>query len=147
MTITNRALTITPGFGTALQNDTLFLSANQALAAASTTTITTSTLVPTVTRGYIKLKISQAATANPTVTTIVVTGTDGTVFSVLYHYSTAGGLTLNTNGNGVLAGPYGQIEFLVPFISDQNINSISAAVTLTGATATAKLDLELATIS
>jgi hypothetical protein len=121
MAIVNTVARILPGFGSPL----VALKANAALTATATTTLAIS---PTITSGWIRVKLSGPNAATTTI--LQVTVTDGTT---TVEFSPT---TITTAGNSV--------DILIPFCLDISINSVSVIATLGGATHTGTLDFEVA---
>jgi len=136
MSFTNRLYSIVPSFGVPLLSDTNYLNANVALSGASqqTTTIpNTSTFAPTITRGYIRVKIYNGTGTAPTLTDLVVTVTDGTTTVYIYvaHPNTA--FPLSTTS---------WFDVTIPFCVDINVNTVTVKTTL-GVPGGATMDLEV----
>lgn len=158
MSFVNRLPTVVPGFGSPLQNDVLFLTQNVSIAAAGPTTFSLTGLTPTISRGYIRVKIYGAAGTTPTIVLVDVVVTDGTTFVIVGRINPATAIPLSTtaaagspytNGGTLAAGlaTPGGIDFLFPFLVDINVNQVSVDITLGGTTPTGKLDLEVSGVS
>lgn len=104
MPFLNRLWAILPSFGSPIQNDSLFLKNNNALGAATTTTVTLSSLAPTVSKGYVRVKIYDASTAAPTVTNVAVTLYDGTQYVLIGAFNPATGILLSIIPGGTVIG-------------------------------------------
>lgn len=105
MSFVNRLNSILPSMGTPVQNDVLFLSTGNAIATTGSPAIIqvgtqSSPLVPTISKGIVRVKCYQFVTTSATVTDIQVTMTDGTTFVLTGHYnpSTAALLGLSPGG-------------------------------------------------
>jgi len=158
MSFTNRLPTVVPGFGSPLQNDTLFLSQNVSIPSAGPATFSLTGLTPTISRGYIRVKIYGATGTTPSIVLVDVVVTDGTTFVIVGRINTATAIPLSTvaasgspytNGGTLAAGlaTPGGIDFIFPFLVDINCTQVSVDVTLSGTTPTAKLDLEASGVS
>ena len=154
MAFTNRLPTIVPSFGSPFQNDTLFLTAGVSLSTTGAVTNSLTGLTPTISRGYVRVKIYGAGGTSPTVVLLDIVLTDGTTFVVVFRYNPTTPLVMSTtaasgspytNGGSLSAGLVvpGGLDFLVPFLVDINVNQLSVDITLGGTTPTAKLDLEI----
>lgn len=155
MSFVNRVPTIVPGFGSPLQNDTLFLTQNVSLTAGPVNT-SLAGLTPTISRGYVRVKIYGAGGTTPAVSLMDVVIADGTTFVVLLHYSPAAALTMSTvaasgspytNGGSASPAVPGGMEWLIPFLIDINASQVTVNITMTGTSPTAKLDLEVSGVS
>ncbi len=78
MAFLNRLWAVLPSFGSPVQNDSLFLKQNNALAANTTTTVTLSSLAPSFSKGFVRVKIYDGSVAAATITSISVILSDGT---------------------------------------------------------------------
>ena len=156
MSFTNRLPSVVPGFGSPLQNDTLFLTSNVSVAVGPAS-YTLSGLTPTLSRGYIRAKVYGFAAGTPSLILLDVLVTDGTTFVELFRWNPATALVFSvvassgspyTNGGSLAAGLVvpGGADFLIPFIVDINVNQVSVDITL-GAGTSAKLDLEVSGVS
>jgi hypothetical protein len=155
MAFTNRLNLVVPGFGTPISNDTLFLSTGVALSTASSPVTTTITgFTPALKSYYVRVKIYGGATAAGTITGVGVVVSDGTTFVAVANVTpiaAVGGLLGIVAGpagdpytnTGVLGTSVGGLDFLFPVLTDLAITQMSVYVTMTGATATAKMDIEI----
>lgn len=153
MAFVNRIATILPGFGSPVQNDSLMLSAAVVFTLAnSPLTTTLSGITPTFSKGYIRVKAYGGASGPPIVTAIQVIVSDGTTFVAVGSYAPAAAAgTLGTGAvtgspytnAGVLGTSVGGLDITFPFCVDINCTQVSFITTMTGTTATGKLDLEL----
>jgi hypothetical protein len=158
MAFLNRLGLILPTFGTPESNDTLFLKTAQALSTTgSPVTILLSgfTAPYTLKDYYVRVKIYSGGTAAGTITGIAVIVSDGTTF-VLAGTTTpiaaAGGGLLGIVA-GVAGNPYvntgatganvGGIDIIYPILTDLAISQVQIYVTMSGATATALMDVEV----
>lgn len=130
MAFTNRVLLIVPGFGTPIQNDTLFLKAGTAIASGTVTTSLTG-LTPAIKQGWIRMKLSASSGAG-TVTSIVVTVTDGTTTENVW--------TETLVSNSSFQSP-NQVVRTIPFLSELAVTQVNV-ITVT-AVAGGTLDIEV----
>lgn len=111
MAFTSRLLTVTPGFGTSLQNDALQLK--QAIA-LSTTGAQTNTLsgILAFSKGYARVKIYGGGGTSPTLLNLQIVVSDGTTFVNVFFFSpvvaTAPALSVTPAGT-VIGGANGTI--------------------------------------
>ena len=95
MSWVNRLFSVVPGFGNPFVNDVLYQSVGTALTTSNTVTL--SGFAPTISKGYIRMKIYGAQTS-PTVTKLQATLSDGTQFVTVYYNSPGTALTLDCYG-------------------------------------------------
>jgi hypothetical protein len=149
MAWTQRLPKLVPGLGSPFQNDTLFQSVATALTGTSAQTTSLTGLTPTVSCGYVRVKIYGGGGTSPLVTVLSLFVTDGTTY-VLIGAPTGGGLTMSTTATtggtytngGSLTAP-GGLDYVVPFMVDISANQFSVITTMTGTSPTAKLDMEI----
>lgn len=109
MTFINRLTAIMPSFGTPVQNDSLFLKQTNALSGTSQQTVSLTGLTPTISKGYVRVKIYAAGGTSPTLLGLLIVLSDGTTFVNVYttipviasapaFSLTPGGTQLATNG-------------------------------------------------
>ena len=77
MTWVNRLSKIFPGFGVPVSNDTLFQSVGNSLSGTSQAAVALTSLSPTLSCGWIRVKIYQFGGTSPTLLSLVVNVTDG----------------------------------------------------------------------
>lgn len=155
MAFVNSVKTIVPSFGSPFANDTLFLATAVALSTTGSQTKTLSGLSPTVSRGYVRVKIYGAGGTTPAIVSVQVIVSDGTTFVLigLVNPTTAIALGLvavtgGAYGNaGILGTSVGGMDFLFPFIVDISCTQFSVITTLSGTTPTASMDVELSGVS
>lgn len=141
MTFLNRLYVIMPSFGSPIQQDSLFLKQNNALAAASVTTVTLSSIAPTFSKGYVRVKIYGASVAAPTVTLVQVIASDGTSFVSLGAYTAStllsivpGGTVIGASNGAITSGAAILTSVSAPFTPAQVGLPISVSTAGTGAT-------------
>lgn len=137
MAFTNRLALISPGFGSPLTNDSLFLSAGNTLTDGANT-ITLGSLAPTVRSGWFRVKCYNGTGTSPAVTAVVVTATDGTTTETIFTRNPAAATALSTTA---------WVDFIIPFLLDINATSFSFVITMTGTTEGGKADVEIAPCS
>lgn len=95
-----RLASIFPGFGTPVQNDTLFQSVANALSGTTQAQVALSGLTPAISAGKLRVKIYQFGGTSPTVLNLVMNATDGVEVVCIAEISpvvatvSGGGLTL-----------------------------------------------------
>jgi len=137
MTFTNRLEQIMPGWGQPVTLDTSFLAANTALSGtgqASTTLPSSGSWSPTISKGRGRIKIYSGTGTSPTLTDILVTGSDGTntVELFVFHPNTA--VTLSSTS---------LLDLLFNFMTDLNLTSITIKTTLGGTSPGATMDAQI----
>ena len=157
MTFINRLPTVVPGFGSPMQNDTLFLSQGVSISAAGPTNFALGTFVPAISRGYIRVKIYGAAGTTPALVLADVVVTDGTTYVVVARINPTTALPFSVTAaagspytNGGAIGPpvaAGGLDMIIPFLVDISCTTASVNITLSGTGPTAKLDLEASGVS
>lgn len=80
MAFLNRLYTVLPGFGSPIQNDTQLLKQNVALSTTGQQTNSLTSISPTFSRGYVRVKLFAAGGTSPTLLQLIVNVTDGTTF-------------------------------------------------------------------
>lgn len=159
MAFLNRLNLVVPDFGTPLSNDTLFLSqANSISTTGSPITVTLSgfTAPYTLKDYYVRVKIYGGATAAGTITNVAVLVGDGTNIVLVGNMvpsstAAAGGAVLSTTAStgspytnsGTLGTNISGLDVLFAILTDLAITQVSVIVTMTGSTATAKMDIEI----
>lgn len=155
MAFVTRLNLISPSFGTPISNDTLFLSAGNSISTSgSPNTVTITGFTPALRNYYVRVKIYGGATAAGTITGVGVVVSDGTTFVAVANITpiaAVGGLLGIVAGpagdpyvnTGVLGTSVGGLDFVIPVLTDLAVTQMSIYVTMTGATATAKLDIEI----
>lgn len=133
MAFVNRLGTVLPSFGTPQANDALFLLQGTALTAAGTKVITMAGLTPTVSRGYVRVKLSGLAAAQ-TVTNFFVQLTDGTTTVDIYW---------NSPTTAPVQAATTQNDVTIPFLVDINATSLVVTITQAGVGAPGIADIEL----
>jgi hypothetical protein len=78
----NRLYVILPSFGSPIQNDSLFLKQGTALA-TGTATVSLTSLAPTFSKGWVRVKIYAATGTTPAITALNVYITDGTTYVLI----------------------------------------------------------------
>ena len=148
MSFVNRLAAILNGFGTGIQNDTLFLSAGNSLSTTNAQTTTLSGLTPTLSKGLVRLKFYGAGGTTPVVNVVQVIVTDGTTYVTIFvgaAYPTMS--TVSATGspytNGGSNSAVGGVDIVIPFEVDINCTAVAVLTTLTGTNPTAKLDVEV----
>lgn len=131
MAFLNRVLLIIPGFGTPIQNDTLFLKQGTAVA---TGTVTTSLagLTPAVKQGWIRVKLSASSGAG-TVTSLAISVTDGTTTEFIYSETLVAAQSGFQSPN--------QVVRTIPFLSELAVTQVNVISVI--ATAGGTLDIEV----
>lgn len=84
MTFINRLNAVVPSMGTPIQNDTLLLKQGTALSGNTQQTTSLSSISPTLSKGFVRVKLYGAGGTSPTLTSLVVNVTDGTTFVCVY---------------------------------------------------------------
>src|SRR5271166_847421 len=97
MSWVNRLWAVVPSFGNPFVNDTLFQAVNQAL--TTSTTVSLTGLSPTVSKGYVRMKI-YGGQSSPTVTKLQATLSDGTDFVTIYYNFPGTALSLSSTVAG-----------------------------------------------
>lgn len=131
MAFLNRVLLIIPGFGTPVQNDTLFLKQGTAVA---TGTVTTSLagLTPAVKQGWIRVKLSASSGAG-VVTSLAISVTDGTTTEFIYSETLVAAQSGFQSPN--------QVVRTIPFLSELAVTQVNVISVI--ATAGGTLDIEV----
>lgn len=157
MSFNRRVDSIFPGMGQPLRNDALYLQTGIALATGGPTSVPipgTGVLVPTTTAGRIRLKIYNGGGTTPTITALTVTATDGTNTVQILQGTFAGSRLISatswlefefeyildvatTAGTG--GGSIGQL-----LANIGGANAFAVLYTMTGASGTASMDVEIA---
>ena len=140
---TNRVAKIGPGFGSPLQNDKYFLNAAVAL---STTGQGTTTLPSTSTwtapfelsAGWVRVKIYNGTGTSPTLTDLLITGSDGTTTVQIAQVHPNSAVTLSTTS---------WFDEIFPFFVDLTLTSITIKTTLGGTSPAATMDCEVGGVS
>lgn len=152
MAFVNRLTAILNGFGTGLQNDTLYRSQGISLSTTAIQTNTLSGFSPTLSKGYIRVKIYGAGGTAPTLLALNVNVSDGTTFVMVYGNSPVVATAIVMSTTVAAGSPYtnggsntnpGGEEYLIPFEVDINCTQLSILTTLGGTTPTAKMDVEI----
>lgn len=136
MSFANRLYSIVPSFGVPLLNDTLFLNQNIALSTASqqTNTIPSSgSFSPTISRGWVRVKVYAGTGTAPTLTDLVITATDGTTTVQIGQVHASVAIALSTTSG---------FDQLFPFETDLNLTSLTVKSTL-GVPGGASMDVEV----
>jgi hypothetical protein len=143
----NRVLSILPGFGAPIQNDTLFQSVGNSLSTTGQQTVSLTGLSPTISKGYVRVKIYGGGGTSPLVASGYVILSDGTTFVQIHNVN---GQVLSTTAatgspytNGGANTTPGGIDSVIPFVVDINVSQVSVLTTMTGTSPTAKMDLEI----
>lgn len=131
MAFTNRLLLIVPGFGTPIQNDTLFLKSGTAVGTGTVTTSLTG-LTPAIKDGWIRLKFSASSGAG-TITSIAITLTDGTTTEACYSETLVAAQSGFQSPN--------QVVRTIPFLSELAVTQVNVIAVI--ATAGGTLDIEV----
>lgn len=139
-TFTERVADICPGFGSPLGNDTVFTQTNVALSGTgqSTTTLpktSTWTASQTLSAGYVRVKVYGGSGTSPTLTDVVITGSNGTITTELAALHPNSAIALSATS---------YVELLFPFITDLTLTSISILLTMGGTGPGSTLDCEVA---
>lgn len=134
MAFTNRLLLIVPGFGTPIQNDTLFLKTAVSLTTTGEQTNSLTGLTPAIKSGWIRIKVYTGGGTSPTLTSVRISVTDGTTTEWIAEVSPATAYTLAANN---------QITLSFPFLSELAVTQVNVLTTLGGTTPTASLDIEV----
>src|SRR6202041_1791061 len=117
----NRLFAVTPGFGSPVVNDALFQSVGNALATSTTVTLGgtgTSAFFPTISKGYIRVKIYNA-TASWAATTFNVVLNDGTQYVIVSAGAPVNGITLrNTVAGTAVGGAHGTMTLNSKVLTD-----------------------------
>jgi hypothetical protein len=98
-----------PGFGSPVKNDTLFLSLANALSGTTQAQVSLTGFSPTISVGYVRVKLYQFGGTSPTLLSLIVNVDDGTSVVCIYlndpvvatvpgNSVTPGGTQLVTNG-------------------------------------------------
>lgn len=134
MAFNYRVFLIVPGFGTPIQNDSLFLSPGNALSTTSAQTTTLSGLTPTIKQGWIRCKVYNGGGTSPTLINLTIQVTDGTTteYVAVFNPATAISLAAAT-----------QITMVFPFLSELSVNAVKVITTLGGTAPTASLDIDI----
>ena len=135
MTFTNRLGIIVPSMGSPLQNDTLYLKSGTALSGTVAQTTTMGSLSPTLRAGNIRIKFLGGGGTTPALVSVNITVTDGTT-----TYNIA---TINPPAAISLSATSG-VDWLVEFLVDINVSSLSVVTTLSGTNPTTTMDIEVA---
>jgi hypothetical protein len=104
----NRLLSMVNGPGIPFQNDTLFLTQNQALTTSQTTSLTA--LTPAVSQGLVRAKVYGGGTS-PTLTGMKISVSDGTQFVCIFNSGVwATALTLDATQAGTAVATDGAMS-------------------------------------
>jgi hypothetical protein len=155
---TYRLPTIVPSFGSPFQSDTLFLVQGTSLSTTSATNYAIGgTFAPTVSRGYVRIKIYGGGGTTPAISLLDVVLTDGTNYVVLTRFGPSTALPLSTSSSsgspytnsGSIGPPVSAsgLDMVIPFLVDINVTGASINLTMTGTSPTAKLDAEVSGVS
>jgi hypothetical protein len=132
MAFANRTSLISPGFGTPISNDALFLLAGTAISGASQQTTSLAGLTPAIRTGYIRVRVYNGGGANTTVA-VIVQVTDGTGTMIVFSAPATAVPNVATSG----------VDYLIPFITELAVTQLSVLTTLAGTTTTASMDIEM----
>lgn len=143
----NRVLKILPGFGSPVQNDTLFQAVGLSLSTTGQQTNSLTGLTPTLSAGYVRIKIYGGGGTSPLVSSGYVVVSDGATFvqirnvtgQVLSTTAATGSPYTNGGSNTALGG----IDEIIAFVVDISVSQVSVLTTLTGTSPTAKMDMEI----
>jgi hypothetical protein len=136
MAFVNRLAILSPGYGSAISNDSQNLKQNVALTTAGQQTNTFPTsggLAPAPRSGQIRIKIYNGGGANTTAA-IIAQFTDGTNTVIVFSQPAV------AIPNTALGG----CDFVIDFLVDIVPTSMSILTTLAGTTTTATMDAEIA---
>lgn len=87
MSFVNRLIAVIPSMGVPLQNDTLFLSQNNAVSGTAQATVSLTGLTPTISKGYVRVKLGSFTGTSPTLLNLIVVVTDGTNYVTVFFFA------------------------------------------------------------
>jgi hypothetical protein len=140
-----RLLKILPGFGSPIQNDLLFQSVGTALSTTSVQTTSLAGLTPTISAGYVRVKIYGATGTSPTLLKLLVILSDGTNFvnvaqlipvvaSAPVLSIVPGGTVIGAGDGAITSGLKVLTAVSAPFLPTMVGDAISVSTAGTGAT-------------
>lgn len=138
MAFTTRLASITPGQGTPLSNDTLFLKQNTALSGTTLQTTSLTALVPSVRAGKFRYKLSLGTGTAPTVVAVKVNLTDGTNTATVHEFTPTVAVPLSS---------VAAVDVVFEFLTGLGVTQIDVLTTLGGTSPGATLDIEVAPTS
>jgi hypothetical protein len=125
--------------GVPYQNDSLFLKQNTALSGTAQQTTSLTGLTPTISKGYVRVKVYDGGGTSPTLLNLIVNFTDGTTYVNVAFFApvvaiapalsvTPGGTQLATNGS-ITSGAAILTSTSAPFTPSQ----VGQAIAVSGA--------------
>ena len=97
----NRLFSLLPSFGSPVVNDTIYQSVGNALTIANTTSLGASTaLSPTISKGYVRVKIYGASGTTPSLLTMYIALSDGKEFVQIYNWAPGVAMSLDLTPAG-----------------------------------------------
>lgn len=119
MAFSTRLFSIIPSFGVPLQNDAGYLRSGVALGGADPSVVipVSSTFSPTISSGYVRVKVYNA-TGTTTLTTVNITITDGTTTETIYNYTP-------DSADAVIPSSTAWFDATVPFLSELQVNKVT----------------------
>src|ERR1035438_9643540 len=110
MSWVNRLFTILPGLGVAFSNDLIYQSVGNALTTGNTTSLGATALSPTISKGYVRVKVYGASGTTPSLLTMYVAVSDGKDFVQIYNWAPGVAMSLDLTPAGTALGTDGAMS-------------------------------------
>jgi hypothetical protein len=145
MAFVNRLNAVFPGMGNPVQNDTLLLKQNIALSTTGQQTNSLTGITPTLSKGYVRVKVFAAGGTAPTLLNLIVNVTDGTTFVNVGFFApvvaiapafslVAGGTVIGASNGAITTGTAILTSVSNPFTPAMVGSAISVTTAGAGAT-------------